>query len=212
MPNKTSAIWILSPETGLRELESARRRNSRYYFKLFNPSSHRFTYFYAFLFQLRDTKVWDILCLLLGFKCNSIDWGETNTKVNPTAKMFETRKTKVTDLRLLYDYLASFLKQSKRAEKRNQCRTEFLLTTVSLDSPNPTLCFTANRWYASLGCWKDTESFAVSPLEGADPLLTEPYLTRQKPIDTCAQVARKHDYKGKLLPFSSSWSGGGGLN
>lgn len=107
---------------------------------------------------------------------------------------------------------ASFLKQSKRAEKRNKCRTEFLLTTVSLDSPNPTLCFTANRWYASLGCWRDTESFAVSPLEGADPLLTEPYLTRQKPIDTCAQVARKHDYKGKLLPFSSSWSGGGGLN
>ncbi|XP_066025158.1 uncharacterized protein [Pocillopora verrucosa] len=53
----------------------------------------------------------------------------------------------------------------------------------------------ANRWYASLGCWKDTESFAVSPLEGADPLLTEPYLTRQKPIDTCAQVARKHDFK-----------------
>ncbi|XP_022798423.1 uncharacterized protein LOC111336565 isoform X1 [Stylophora pistillata] len=53
----------------------------------------------------------------------------------------------------------------------------------------------AHRWYASLGCWKDTETFAVTPLEGADPLLTEPYLTRKKPIDTCAQVARKHDFR-----------------
>ena len=60
----------------------------------------------------------------------------------------------------------------------------------------------ANRWYASLGCWKETESFAVASLEGSDPLLTEPYATRRKPIDTCAQVAKRHDFKGKTKPFA----------
>lgn len=60
----------------------------------------------------------------------------------------------------------------------------------------------ANRWYASLGCWKETESFAVASLEGSDPLLTEPYVTRQKPIDTCAQVAKRHDFKGKTKLIS----------
>ena len=62
----------------------------------------------------------------------------------------------------------------------------------------------ANRWYASLGCWKDTESSSVSSLEGSDSLLQGSYLKRDKPIDTCAQVARKHDYKGKnhyITPF-----------
>ena len=53
-----------------------------------------------------------------------------------------------------------------------------------------------NRWYASLGCWKDTESSAVSSLEGSDPLLKDSYITREKAIDTCAQVSRKHDFKG----------------
>lgn len=64
------------------------------------------------------------------------------------------------------------------------------------------ILFTANRWYASLGCWKDTDSFAVDSLEGSDPLLTEPYTMRQKPIDTCAQVAKRHDFKGKVKPFA----------
>lgn len=64
------------------------------------------------------------------------------------------------------------------------------------------ILFTANRWYASLGCWKDTDSFAVASLEDSDPLLTDPYATRQKPIDTCAQVAKRHDFKGKVKPFA----------
>ena len=64
-----------------------------------------------------------------------------------------------------------------------------------------TTYFTANRWYASLGCWKDTESFAVATLEGSDSLLEGPYATREKPIDTCAKVARKHEYKGKTRDF-----------
>lgn len=59
--------------------------------------------------------------------------------------------------------------------------------------------FVENRWYASLGCWKDTESFAVGTLEGSDALLQGLYVTREKPIDTCAQVARKHDYKGESM-------------
>lgn len=62
--------------------------------------------------------------------------------------------------------------------------------------------FAANRWYASLGCWKDTDSFAVASLEDSDPLLTDPYATRQKPIDTCAEVAKRHDFKGKARPFA----------
>ena len=62
------------------------------------------------------------------------------------------------------------------------------------------ILFAANRWYASLGCWKDTDSFAVASLEDSDPLLTDSYAMRQKPIDTCAQVAKRHDFKGIVKP------------
>ena len=36
----------------------------------------------------------------------------------------------------------------------------------------------------------------VPSLEGSDPLLQDSYVTRKKPIDTCAEIARKHEYKG----------------
>ncbi|XP_031554877.1 uncharacterized protein LOC116291804 isoform X2 [Actinia tenebrosa] len=49
--------------------------------------------------------------------------------------------------------------------------------------------------FASLGCWRDTESFAIPSLEGTDPRLSESYRLRAKPIDTCASVAFKHGYK-----------------
>ncbi|XP_015765053.1 PREDICTED: uncharacterized protein LOC107343965 [Acropora digitifera] len=65
-----------------------------------------------------------------------------------------------------------------------------------------------NRWYASLGCWKDTESSAVSPLEGSDPLLKDSYITREKAIDTCAQVSRKHDFKVFAIQNGGACLGG----
>ena len=67
----------------------------------------------------------------------------------------------------------------------------------------PYYVFVANRWYASLGCWKDTDSFAVATLEGSDPLLKGSLAEREKPIDTCAQVAGKHNYKGNACTTQS---------
>jgi len=66
----------------------------------------------------------------------------------------------------------------------------------------------ANRWYASLGCWKDTESLAVPSLEGSDPLLQDSYVTRKKPIDTCAEIARKHAYKVFAIQNGGACLGG----
>ena len=44
--------------------------------------------------------------------------------------------------------------------------------------------------YTSLGCWTDTDTRAITTLEGMDPRLDGEYKTRTDPINKCFEVAK----------------------
>lgn len=48
--------------------------------------------------------------------------------------------------------------------------------------------------YKNVGCYKDTSSHAIQPLEGEDIVLDEPYSCRTNPIAKCAVAAIRAGY------------------